>query len=134
MQNENRPYALVDSPWAGKYLARRYEWDWHSSDEVDVFAADGSVVAVLGGWQTPLFHIADGNYTLQEFVSAMADQYGDPAAVPADLNVMLLEQARVLVEDLGVIELWDHADDLADEYDLPRGQRRELGIGQPPAE
>jgi hypothetical protein len=133
-RSESRPYAVVDHPWADNYLARRREWDWHSPDEIDVFAPDGSSVeAVLRDWQTPIFHVADGNHTLQEFVSTMADQYRDPAAVPADLNRMLLEQTRSLVEDLGVIELWDAPADLADEYDLPRTKRQELGIGQPPA-
>lgn len=132
-RSETRPQVLVSHPWADKYLARCREWDWHSADEIDVFDSDGvSVAAVLRDWQTAAFHIADGHYTLQEFVTIMADDYRDPDAVPADLNQMLLEQTRQLVEDLRVIELWDHADALADAFDLPRTRRRELGIGAPP--
>src|SRR5437879_2490115 len=95
---ETRPYALVEShPWAHKFMARRRQWDWHAAGEIDVLDADGHVTDVLKDWQTAIFHAADGNQTLQEFVSAMADQYRDQTAIPADLAQILLEQVRSLV-------------------------------------
>jgi len=135
---ETRPHALVDHPWATKFLARRRSWDWHGPAEIDVFDADGSAVTdVLRDWQTAVFHTADGNHTLQEFVSSMADQYGDPAAAPADLAQTLLAETRALVEDRQVVELWDRAADLADDLDLPRSQRHLAGdkpAGDQPAD
>lgn len=126
---ETRPYAVVDHPWASKFLARRRSWDWCGPAEIEVYDAGGAVTDVLEDWKTAVFHTADGNHTLQEFVSSMADQYGDPAAVPAELGQLLLAETRALVEDRQVLELWDRADDLADDFDLPRSQRRRLDAG-----
>jgi hypothetical protein len=124
---ETRPYAVLDHPWATKYLARRRSWDWHGPAEIDVFDADGVVTDVLREWQTAIYHTADGNHTLQEFISKMADQYGDPAAVPADLAQLLLDETRALVNDRQLLELWNAAADLADDVDLPRSQRHLAG-------
>lgn len=134
---ETRPYAVLDHPWAAKFLARRRSWEWHGPAEIDVFGADGAVTDVLREWQTAIFHTADGNHTLQEFISTMADQYGDPAAVPADLAQTLLAETRTLVEDRQVVELWDAPADLADDLDLPRSQRHLAGdkpAGDKPAD
>ncbi|HEX8078755.1 MAG TPA: hypothetical protein VF557_00945 [Jatrophihabitans sp.] len=126
---ETRPYAVLDHPWAEKFLARRRSWDWHGPAEIDVFDAGGVITDLLEDWRTAIFHVADGNHTLQEFISSMADQYGDPAAVPAELAQLLLAETRALVEDRQVIELWDRAADLADDFDLPRSQRHLLTPG-----
>ena len=124
---ETRPYAALDHPWADKFLARRRSWDWQGPAEIEVFDAEGGAVTdVLRDWQTAIFHVADGNHTLQEFISSMADQYGDPAAVPADLARLLLAETRMLVEDRRIVELWDRAADLDENFDLPRTQRQRL--------
>lgn len=129
---ETRPYAVLDHPWAGKFLARRRSWDWQGPAEIEVFDAEGTVTEVLRDWQTAIFHVADGNNTLQEFISNMADQYGDPAAAPADLAQLLLAETRTLVEDRRIVELWDRAADLDEDFDLPRTQRQRLAAGDEP--
>lgn len=113
-----------ESSWGPKYLARTREWDWHGPAEIDVFApGDNSVSTVLRDWQTPIFHTADGNHTVDELIGNMTKQYQDPRNVPADLSDVLLVELRKMIDELGIVELWDRAADLDEAYDLPRSER-----------
>lgn len=124
MPTESRPAASVaDSPWAEKFLARRAVWEWHNNGQIDILAADGTVTATLTEWQTAIFHAADGNTSVQEFVSAMADSYDrSKTEIPADLGKDLLTDIAYLVDDIHAVEIWDKKGDLADNLQFAQSE------------
>jgi len=106
---ESRPAASVaGSPWADKFLARRVTWEWHDKGRIDVLDDDRAVTATLTEWQTAIFHAADGNTSVQEFVSNTADSYDRSSTeIPADLGRTLLGDVAYLVEEIRAVELWE---------------------------
>jgi hypothetical protein len=121
---ESRPAASVaGSPQADKYLARRAIWEWHNNGQIDVLNADRTVAATLTEWQTAIFHAADGNTSVQEFVSAMADSYDRSSTdIPADLGQRLLGDVAYLVDDVRAVEMWDKKGDLAEEFQFAQSE------------
>jgi hypothetical protein len=102
-----------------KYLARASTWEWHNNGQIDVLGGDGTVRATLTEWQTTVFHAADGNTSVQEFLSAMAHAYDIRAQpVPDDLGPMLTGEITYLVDNLHAVQLWDGKADLPVEFEF----------------
>jgi hypothetical protein len=121
---ETRPGALVgEDPRAGKYLARATAWEWHNNGQIDVLNGAGDVAATLSEWQTTVFHAADGNTSVQEFVSSMADAYVvRDQPVPDDLSAKLVGEVTHLIDDLNCVELWEKKGDLRVDYEFPQSE------------
>ncbi len=117
----SRTAVLAGNPWADKYPARAVPWDWNADGDVDILDDDGSVVVGLIGWQTVVFHGADGNRTLEQFISSTAKDYrGGP--VPDDLGVILVKEFRYLLEDLKVVELRDAKGEIPENHEFPQSE------------
>jgi hypothetical protein len=105
---------------SGKYFARTALWDWHDEARIDILERDGRVRATLDPWQTAVFHGADANHTIDEFLADLRRPYGGHAAIPDDFDETVSKCLTGLVEDLRIVELCDRPKDLPYYFDLPK--------------
>jgi hypothetical protein len=103
----------------GKYFVRRAPWRWHDGSTVDILDGDGKVARTLDGWQTLVFHEADGSKTVAEFISWLKEkpEY-DEAGNPVDPTQSATRALAALSDDLKIIELVDAPTQLL-EYEYP---------------
>ena len=108
-----------DDQISDKYLARATTWEWHNNGQIDVLGEAGAVLATLTEWQTTVFHAADGNTSVQEFISAMAHAHDIRSQpVPDDLASTLTGEIAYLVDSLHAVELLDGKIDLPVEFEF----------------
>jgi hypothetical protein len=108
---------------SGRFFARRAPWDWRDGAVV-ILDDDGEVTHTLDGWQTLVFHQADGGRTVAEFLRMLkARPDVDGSGRPIDQTDDVIAALAALTDDLHVVELRDVSDDLAPEHDLPASER-----------
>jgi hypothetical protein len=129
MDRSKAPSASVGTDWGESYFARDALWDWHDKARIDILELDGRLRSTLDPWQTAVFHGADANHTVNEFLADLRRPYADRTAIPADLNETILKCLTCLAEDLRVIAFCDRPKDLPYYFDLPkREQDRERAL------
>lgn len=122
----NRDYDSIKAhPWKEKYMARCALWNWHDSHTVNIVDNQNREMITLNPWQTLVFHEADGNKTVEEFFFWLVGQYRDAEEIPQNLEEIILNALKELIEEKKVVELWDNKNDLAYYFDLPRKEQDE---------
>ena len=104
----------------GKYFARRAAWRFHDASTIDILDGDGKVVRTLDGWQTLVFHEADGSKTVTEFIAWLKEKPEvDEAGRPVDPTQSATQALTALTDDLSIVELTDAPTQLLFEHEYP---------------
>src|SRR5688572_1772631 len=119
----NSEAATAAASIANKFFMRAAPWDWHDGARIDLVDEAGRVLITLDEWQTLIFHEADANRRIGDFITWMASKYRNPAELPPDLAQRIEATLRQLVDDLGAVALVDTSRDLPYHLELPRKQQ-----------